>query len=404
MHRLEQKLKMKPNLSFNLYQQIRLLSLSQDEYHAYLQKEIELNPVFELGHVREKNSFSLMLDSFSSCCQEESELEKMKQEVRLIFSDLLEQDLAYQIIDHTDHRGLLDIKKYGFLLEKPFFDRVIFKLKQVAPVGCFSFSYRDYFLTVLKESGKQDLLLYRILEEAFDIFLHQKKKALQELFKISFEQIEKTYEDFKNLKWLDLSQDRETSCFMNPDLMMNYEGGWSVCINRFEQPSLSIDPSYLNAYGQQPPFIKKKIMEAYRLRWMVEKREKALIMVGEELIKHNASFFLGDQPLFKRVDVGSLAKKMGVHLSTLYRIIKGKSLLSPIGLFPIDKFFSRKITSQGLNSELAHHIRMIIQQGGREKSYSDREIARWLSDQGFHLSRRGVNKYRHLLGINKKNP
>ena len=117
------------------------------------------------------------------------------------------------------------------------------------------------------------------------------------------------------------------------------------------------------------------------------KRERTLRKLGEIVVESNASFFLNERPLPRRMKIKDLASAMGVSISTASRAVKDKYVSSIRGTFPLKLFFGRSIHPE--------MIRRLIEEISEEYGkVSDAFIAERIRSMGYQISRRTVNKYR----------
>jgi RNA polymerase sigma-54 factor len=87
----------------------------------------------------------------------------------------------------------------------------------------------------------------------------------------------------------------------------------------------------------------------------------------------------------------SLAHELEVHESTISRAVSNKAVQMPNGrIVPLSSFFDRSLNVRTL-------LREIITKEPRP--LSDSELAEMLAENGYHVARRTVAKYRAMEGI-----
>ncbi len=98
-----------------------------------------------------------------------------------------------------------------------------------------------------------------------------------------------------------------------------------------------------------------------------------------------------------------VADAVGVHESTVSRVTSGIMMATPQGTFGLKRLFSTALASDGEGSASSAAVRHRIQQLVRDEDpanpLSDDAIAKVISDEGTHLARRTVAKYRDMLKI-----
>ncbi len=98
-----------------------------------------------------------------------------------------------------------------------------------------------------------------------------------------------------------------------------------------------------------------------------------------------------------------VADDIGMHESTVSRVVSNKYIHTPRGLFPmkfffhsgIDRDFGEDISSLSVKRKIEH----LIQGEDDKKPLSDSELMRRLNNEGIKIARRTVAKYRDELQI-----
>jgi RNA polymerase sigma-54 factor len=90
-------------------------------------------------------------------------------------------------------------------------------------------------------------------------------------------------------------------------------------------------------------------------------------------------------------------------VATISRVVDGKYMQTPRGMFEFKYFFSIRIAADG-NDQLSsksvkERIRELITDEADKSNFSDQEIVELLAKEGIHLARRTVAKYRGQLDI-----
>ncbi len=137
---------------------------------------------------------------------------------------------------------------------------------------------------------------------------------------------------------------------------------------------------FIPTLGKPNPILEKAL----------EKRRETLIKVGKTMVEVNASFFLGDRLLPRKMNVRDLGRSIGVSTSTASRAVKNKYVSCSRGTFPLKLFFGRSV-----HPELIKRlIQKVVEDYG---NVSDAFIAERIEAMGYKISRRTVNKYRREI-------
>ncbi|HDD64486.1 MAG TPA: LacI family DNA-binding transcriptional regulator, partial [Firmicutes bacterium] len=134
--------------------------------------------------------------------------------------------------------------------------------------------------------------------------------------------------------------------------------------------------------------------KARMLLKMVEKRQKTLKNIFQEIVNHQKNYFEGGNlvPLKEK----EVAEKVGVSISTVSRAINRKYLLTPRGIVKVKDLFTGGIGNIS-RKFIVEKMKEILK--SEKKPLSDREIAEKLKEYGIDISTRTVNKYRNREGI-----
>ena len=98
-----------------------------------------------------------------------------------------------------------------------------------------------------------------------------------------------------------------------------------------------------------------------------------------------------------------IAEVLGLHESTVSRVTTQKFMFTPRGIFELKYFFSSHVDTADGGTCSATAIRSLIKKMVEAekpvKPISDSTIAEILAEQGIHVARRTVAKYREALNI-----
>ena len=135
----------------------------------------------------------------------------------------------------------------------------------------------------------------------------------------------------------------------------------------------------------------------------LSQRRETLLKLGISLARRQRrmleSGFLAIQPLTMR----EVAEDIGVHESTISRVVQGKYAGTPFGIIPLKSFFSAGLQTQDghaiSTSQVQQRIRALIETEPPGKPISDQKIAERLRMEGIEIARRTVAKYREQMGL-----
>jgi len=200
---------------------------------------------------------------------------------------------------------------------------------------------------------------------------------------------------------LSYSQDQ----YIVPDLVILEDAGNKVVNFINDQfPVISIDKELVNSIQhelkEQPnESIVEKIQNAKWLLRAVKKRNETVLRVGEIICKKQQAFFESEPLEIKPLANKDISDELGLHPSTISRILRSKFIQTPRGVLPLKSLLISSVskTRNVTPIQLMEIIKNIID--AEKTKLSDRDIALLLNKKGYSLARRTISKYRLKLNI-----
>lgn len=137
----------------------------------------------------------------------------------------------------------------------------------------------------------------------------------------------------------------------------------------------------------------------------VAQRKHTLFRFGMYLLEVQYGFFRHGQAAMRPLTMQQVADGLGLHVSTVSRIVADKHILTPWGTYPLKHFFSTALPATGAGgsalSSLAikERIKELVTGEDARRPLSDATITEMLNAEGVDIKRRTVAKYREALGI-----
>jgi len=105
----------------------------------------------------------------------------------------------------------------------------------------------------------------------------------------------------------------------------------------------------------------------------------------------------------RSLTVGEIAQEIGVHESTVGRVVANKYLITPRGVFSMKYFFHKALhgdLGEDISSlRIKERLRKLVGSEDKNNPLSDKEIEEILARENFKIARRTVAKYRKQLNI-----
>ena len=279
------------------------------------------------------------------------------------------------------------------------------------PVGCGALDVRDCLLAQLEANNEGDSLAADLVRNHLeDLQPHR----LQHLSKDTHIDIHVLNEEIKKIKVLDPYPGRryssEEPIYVAPEVYIEkVEGDYVVYFADDGSPRLRISPTYHQLLDQNDTsketkdFIKEKVRSAVDLLRNIEHRRQTIYRVVECIVDRQREFLDKGVEYIKPMMLKDVAEDIGMHLSTISRVVNRKYAHTPQGVIELRRFFSEGMMNEDGEEVstriLKLKIKKMIEEENTKKPLTDDQIAKLLSNDGVKLSRRTVAKYRDQMQI-----
>ncbi|OQX50845.1 MAG: RNA polymerase sigma-54 factor [Candidatus Cloacimonas sp. 4484_209] len=199
--------------------------------------------------------------------------------------------------------------------------------------------------------------------------------------------------------------------YIIPDIIVKeIDGDFEVILNESTLPGLKINSYYREILSEkesllreEKDFIKQKLTSALNLMRGLEERRRSILKVARFIIEKQKEFLREGISKLVPLTMQQVAEAVGLHESTISRIVHGKYIDTPIGLFELKFFFSGAITGENnidiSTRSIKERIKLLIEEEDKNQPLHDQEIVEILKKEGINIARRTVAKYRKQLGI-----
>lgn len=205
----------------------------------------------------------------------------------------------------------------------------------------------------------------------------------------------------------------EATEYVVPDVFVKKENNrWMVNLNPEIAPRLRINPDYASLVrradsSSDNTFLRDNLQEA---RWFIkslQSRNETLLKVATCIVERQQAFLDHGPEAMKPMVLHDVAEMVEMHESTISRVTTQKFMHTPQGIFELKYFFSSHVSTESGGECSSTAIRAIIKKlvaaENPRKPLSDSKITALLEEQGIHVARRTIAKYRESLGIAPSN-
>ena len=205
------------------------------------------------------------------------------------------------------------------------------------------------------------------------------------------------------------------SDYILPDVFVVKEGDeYKILLNDDGLPKLRISPTYKRMLDNKEPgseetraYVKDKLRSALWLLKSVDQRQRTIYKVAESIVRHQRAFLDHGVTHLKPLVLRDVASDIGMHESTVSRVVANKYMHTPRGVYEMRFFFHSGITStmgEAVSSvSIKNRIKKLIEEEDAARPLSDSRIAEVLGAEGLPLARRTVAKYREELRLPPSN-
>ena len=195
-----------------------------------------------------------------------------------------------------------------------------------------------------------------------------------------------------------------------PDVVVRRSGrGWKAALNPDVMPRLRINDLYAQAIrgarggtGAGTP-LGARLQEA---RWFVkniQQRFDTILRVSQAIVERQKGFFTHGAIAMKPLVLREIADELGLHESTISRVTTAKYMATPLGTFELKYFFGSSLGTEAGGNASSTAVRALLRQlvasEDPDRPLSDSQLSQMLDEQGIHVARRTVAKYREALKI-----
>ena len=434
-----------------LQQAIRLLPLTNLELIEIIDQEMSQNPMIEFEEDQappkdereeEKDSFDdetfdvgaffrdYLDEGFRPDFQEDREgislentltrnpnlCDHLNWQASLAFDDPRDLEIARFIIGNIKDNGYLaeSVEELAALIRTTpeTLNAVREKIKMFDPVGSASRDLKEVLLAQMDHLDIDDATARTIVTEHLSLLEKSDYLQLAKVLNLTSGEI-KTHIDL--ILSLDpapgLKYAQERTVNVVPDILVVKEGDdLKIHLNDEGLPRLRLSRFYnamMSREGDGDPetllFLKDKMKKALWFLRSLDQRNRTIAKVAKYIVDKQKGFFDRGVDSIKPLTLMEIAQEIGVHESTVGRVVANKQMLTPLGTFPLKYFFHKSL--QGSYGEdvsslkVKDRIRKIVESEDKSRPLSDIEIGDILARENLRIARRTVAKYRKQLKI-----
>ena len=199
---------------------------------------------------------------------------------------------------------------------------------------------------------------------------------------------------------------------VEPDVLVRPgpNGEWLVELNADTLPRVLVNQAYYARVSKarlaadERVYLSECLQTANWLTKSLDQRARTILKVASEIVRQQDAFLVHGVAHLRPLNLRTVADAIGMHESTVSRVTANKYMATPRGLFELKYFFTAAISAadggEAHSAEaVRHRIKQMIDAEPPEDALSDDTIVQRLRDDGIDIARRTVAKYREAMNI-----
>jgi RNA polymerase sigma-54 factor len=361
----------------------------------------------------------------------ESITEYLRKQLRMLDFDDDAFILGEEIIGNLDDDGYLSRSLEDIVNELEMFEHitiskekaetVLRQIQTMDPIGIAARDLRECLLVQLRHSSFDPYYTYlaeQLLENHFDDFTKRRFDAVKQKMNLTDESLKAVFNLIQSLNPKPGEGNVESSEMnqITPDFILEkIEDNFIITLNDKTMPSVTISRQYLEMFNNNKrkkkddrekntyKFLREKFESAKWFIACIQQRRETLMKIMQAILEKQYEFFERGPKFLRPMIYKDIAEEISMDISTISRVVNGKYVQNPMGIHELKYFFSEGLTTDSgeevSNKHIKERLKEIILAEDKNSPYSDDKLAEILNEEGIHIARRTVAKYREQLRL-----
>ena len=326
-------------------------------------------------------------------------------------------DPAVCVIGNLNADGRLNATNEEMAAMENVSEEVMEKARQAVmrldPVGCGARDVKECLLVQLEVRGETDRLASKLIAEHFADLQQHKLPHLSKQINVD---VEVLLEELQFIRTLDPYPGRRYSSdepiLISPEIYIEKleenDDEYVIYFADDGSPRLRVSAQYQQMLSQgvsneTKSFIREKMRSAVDLLRNIEHRRQTIYKVVESIVQRQKDFLDHGVQHIKPMMLKDIAEDIGMHLSTVSRVVNRKYAHTPQGVIELRRFFTEGMLNED-GEEISTRIiklqiKKLIEEEDSHNPITDDQVVKILAKDGIKLSRRTVAKYRDQMQI-----
>ncbi len=287
-------------------------------------------------------------------------------------------------------------------------------LMRLDPVGCGARDVKECLMVQLEVRGESDRLAARLINDHLQELQQHKLPHLSKQIGID---VDTLLEELQFIRTLEPYPGRRYSSdepiLITPEIYIEKldedDDEYVIYFADDGSPRLRISQQYQHMLSQPgtssetKSFIREKVRSAVDLLRNIEHRRQTIYKVVESMVHRQREFLDKGVQYIKPMMLKDIAEDIGMHLSTVSRVVNRKYAHTPQGVIELRRFFTEGMMNEDGEEVSTRIIKLqikkLIEEEDSHNPITDDQVVKILAKDGMKLSRRTVAKYRDQMHI-----
>jgi RNA polymerase sigma-54 factor len=326
-------------------------------------------------------------------------------------------DAAICVIGNLNADGRLHATNEEMAAMEKCSEEVVEQARQVVmrldPVGCGARDVKECLLVQLEILGENNRLAAKLIAEHLPDLQQHKLPHLSKQIGVD---VEVLLAELQFIRTLDPYPGRryssEEPILISPEIYIEKldedDDEYVIYFADDGSPRLRVSQQYQQMLSQgvsneTKSFIREKMRSAVDLLRNIEHRRQTIYKVVESIVARQRDFLDHGVQHIKPMMLKDIAEDIGMHLSTVSRVVNRKYAHTPQGVIELRRFFTEGMLNED-GEEISTRIiklqiKKLIEEEDSHNPITDDQVVKILAKDGIKLSRRTVAKYRDQMQI-----
>jgi RNA polymerase sigma-54 factor len=341
-------------------------------------------------------------------------------QLRMSAGDDILREIGQAIIGNIDDDGYLqasvdEICAMGNY-QREDVEKALTLVQSFDPVGVAARDLRECLLIQIKHLEIDDTPVQTMVSEHLNLLQAHRFNEIAKAMALPMDEVIHHCEIIRRLDPKPGSKyNQKKSQYVTPDVyVVKVEDKYEIVLNEDRLPQLRISSVYKRMLENKSAdneatrsYVKEKLRNALWLIKSVDQRQKTIYKVSESIVQQQKEFLDKGLEFLRPLVLRDVAVDIGMHESTVSRVVTNKYIHTPQGVFEMKYFFHSGIAStygESVSSvTIKQRIRKIVEEENPKRPLSDSKIVKILEGEGLMLARRTIAKYREELRIPPSN-